>query len=77
MAKIELTRQEERIINFLFLYGDINPLEAWTHCGVYRLAAVIHKLRKKGYSIYTERVNVKNRYDEPCSIARYRVDMEK
>lgn len=67
----KLTRQEIRVLKYLRRNQAINPLEAWRDIGVYRLAAVIHRLRDRGYQIRTDRTPVLNRYNEECSVARY------
>jgi len=66
-------KQEKRIAKYLLDNFSINPLTAWKECGVYRLSAVILKLRKKGMHIVTERTNVKNQFGEDCKVANYRL----
>jgi len=36
-----------------------------------RPAAVVHKLKKRGHSIITDMVRVKNRLGEYCTVAQY------
>lgn len=66
--------QTERLTNYLKQYGKINPLTAWSDLGIYRLSAVIFLLRKEGYKITTNLVEVKNRFDEPVQFAEYRLE---
>ena len=66
-------RQENRILNYLSDHETINPLSAWRACGVYRLADVIHKLRKQGFNIKTQTTTVINRFGEECRVARYKL----
>jgi len=66
-----LTKQEERVLTYLQEHTEINPLSSWQHCGVYRLAAVIHKLKTKGYDILASRKTTLNRFNEHCSFATY------
>jgi len=66
-----MEKQEERLLLYLTANKSITPLEAWQHIGVYRLSSVVHKLRKRGYEIETERVTVNNQFDEKCSVAKY------
>ena len=63
--------QEKRLLNYLRQNENINPLEAWKKLGIYRLSAVILILRKRGYNIITDRINVKNRFNEDCLVANY------
>ena len=63
--------QEQRILNHLQRYHKITPIKAWNSYGVYRLSDVILKLRRQGYPIETNRVNVKNRFGEKCRVAEY------
>ena len=72
MAK-EFGTQDSRVLDWLLRGQELDPLEAWTQLGVYRLAAVIHRLRKDGYDIGTGEKKVKNRYGEDCAVANYYV----
>jgi hypothetical protein len=69
---IQLT-QEERVYRYLSVTPTITPLEAWSALGVYRLAAVIHKLRAQNLDIVNETADVTNRFGEPCRVAKYRL----
>jgi len=62
--------QEDRVMNYLKTNGTIQPLQAWSELGVYRLAAVIFKLRKIA-NITTTKVNVVNQFGEKCKVAQY------
>ena len=42
------------ILEYLYLYGSITPLEAIIGLGCYRLGARIWDLRKEGFNIVTE-----------------------
>jgi len=68
---MELTRQEKRVLNRMKVFGFINPIISWRHCGVYRLSDVILRLRKKGYAIETEMVAHENSFGEPVKFAHY------
>ncbi len=63
--------QKERLENYLLLNGKINPLEAWSKLGIYRLSAVVFDLRRDGYIIVTNRKAVKNQFNEECFVAEY------
>ena len=66
--------QDERLIKYLQLHNTIDPLKAWHMLGIYRLSAVIHRLRKVGYNIVTERMKVQNQFGESCSVANYKLE---
>lgn len=63
--------QELRLLAHLKQHKTINPLEAWTQLGIYRLSSTVHLLRQDGHEIETERMNVTNRYGEECKVALY------
>ena len=64
------TSQKQRLLAYLKQH-PINPLEAWQQLGIYRLAAVVHLLREDGHEIKTDLVEVKNKYNEVCKVAKY------
>jgi len=64
-------KQKERLLSHLKQNGNITPLEAWGHLGIYRLSAVVHKLRQEGHNIITETIEVHNRFQESCKVAKY------
>ena len=45
--------QKENILNHLKVYGSITPLSALQSYGVFRLGAIVHKLRQEGMDIKT------------------------
>lgn len=63
--------QELRLLAYLKKHTCITPMSAWQELGIYRLAAVVHRLRGLGYDIETDRINVCNRFGEDCNVARY------
>ena len=63
--------QCERILRHLRDYGSISGLEAISEYGIMRLASRISDLKKQGYIITSERVNVRNRYGEPSHYSVY------
>lgn len=63
--------QKERLLDYLKQHGTINPLESWQQLGIYRLSDVVLQLRKCGHNIKTEFIEVHNRFDEPCRVAKY------
>jgi len=66
--------QNNRLFLYLVKHGKINPLEAWQHLGIYRLAAVVFVLKNQGYKITTNKVEVKNQFNESCHVAQYELE---
>lgn len=70
--------QKERIRTYLEAGGSLNPLEAWTILGIYRLAPRIHEIRNdlKGtkFKIETRDIMVENKFGEKVGpVAEYRL----
>ena len=70
----DLTKQQNRLLNYLQQNGTINPLQSWQMLGIYRLSAVKYDLVKAGYNIETNRKSVKNKFGEKCSFAEYKLE---
>lgn len=49
--------QKEKVLNHLIKKGSITPIQALNKYGVFRLAAVVRKLKDCGYKIGSERVS--------------------
>jgi len=46
--------QKQTVLKHLMKYGTISPLEAQSNYNIWRLAAVVHKLKKAGIEITSE-----------------------
>ena len=68
--------QCERVLDHMERHGYITQYEAMNDLGVMRLASRISELRKQGYPIIGERVNVMNRFGETCNVCRYSIAKE-
>lgn len=68
--------QKSRVLNYLKKNKSIDPYTSWVELGIYRLAAVIHLLRKDNVSIKTERAAVKNKFNEECIVAKYQLNTD-
>lgn len=68
--------QKERLFNWLIEHGEIDPLTAWQELGIYRLGARIHDLKRDGIRIETEKLKVKNRWNESCTVANYKLFLQ-
>ena len=67
----EIKTQKDAIKWHLKNYGHITTWEAITEYGYTRLADVIHKLRKQGYTIHSEDVQKITRFNMKTTITRY------
>lgn len=68
--------QDERLLEHLKLFNSVNPLDAWTKLGIYRLSACVHRLRHQGHKIKTDIVPVQNQFGESCHVAKYTLETE-
>lgn len=64
--------QCQMIKNHLDKYGHITPVEALNEYGVMRLASRMSDLKKEGYLFSSEKVKVRNRRGEMCSVCLYK-----
>lgn len=65
--------QQERVLDWLKLRGDLDPMTAWHELGIYRLGARIFDLRKDGWNIERRMKDVSNRFGETCRVACYKL----
>lgn len=67
------SKQEQRVLDYMSMFGSITPLQAFADLGVTRLAAVIFNIKKKvpALRIETEILNSKNRFQESVRYAKY------
>lgn len=65
--------QSERLLEHLIERGSIDPLQAWSELGIYRLAPIICDLRRSGVEIEKEMIKVKNRFGEDCRVELYKL----
>ncbi len=63
--------QNKRLLKRLQEGKRVDPLSAWSVLGIYRLSARIHDLREEGHKIETERIQVKNQFNETITVANY------
>ena len=50
---------------------NIDPMTAWLELGIYRLAAVIHKMRGRGFTITTQDLAVSSQFGDKAVVANY------
>lgn len=65
-----------RVLEYIEEHGGITQFEALQDLGVMRLASRISNLKKEGYRITDEWVDVKNRFGETCRVKRYKLEAQ-
>jgi hypothetical protein len=68
-------KQNERLLEHLKHFGSVEPMQAWTQLGIYRLASRICELRQDGHPIKKKMVLMTNRWGEEVRFARYTMEM--
>lgn len=65
--------QKDLILDHIEKYGSITPLEAQRLYGCMRLGARIWDLRRDGYDIVSEIVEVETKHGGKARVAQYRM----
>lgn len=63
--------QRQLVLDYIQRHGSITAIQADDDLGIRRLAARVKDLKDDGHDIQSERVTVKNRRGEDCTVARY------
>lgn len=72
MGKVKhIPSQNQRVIEYINKFGSITHREAEKYLGICRLASRIADLRRLGYPVTSEFIQVTNRYGEKSRIKRY------
>ena len=71
MSKRTRPTQNERVVAYLKEFSSITPLEGMRDLGIYRLPSRIYDLRKKGYLIKSEWVDVPTRWGTTTRVKSY------
>jgi len=66
--------QPARLLAMLLHRHRVNPLRGWKALGIYRLSDTVFQLRGMGWPVVTGRLDVANRFNEPCHVAEYFLD---
>ena len=69
-----MSRQVDRVMEYISTFGSITALEALRDLGVMRLSSRICDLQRSGVRFYKVRENILNRYGEKCRIVRYSLE---
>lgn len=68
--------QPARLLAVALLGQKISPLEGWKRLGIYRLSDTKFQLKKLGWPMESGRLDVANRFGEPCHVALYGLPVE-
>lgn len=63
--------QQEKILQYMRVFGEITSMEAFSELGCTRLAAQVFALKQKGYPIITRMVSRANKNGELKNYASY------
>jgi hypothetical protein len=66
---------EDEVITHLKRHKTITPIAALEKYGCFRLAATIHRLRSRGYTIETDIIHSVGKNGNPNRFARYRLEV--
>lgn len=65
--------QIQMVLDVLKSGDSITSMEAFNEFGITRLSSIIYDLRKKGYEIASENIEITNRFGNKVQFARYRL----
>lgn len=65
-----------RLLDYMRGGGKVTSLDALSDFGIARLASRVTDLRKRGYPVASEWVEVENRYGEKVRVKRYWMEAE-
>lgn len=66
--------QTSAVLEWLQAGESITSMQAFEMFGATRLSAIVFNLRKRSYDICAENVQVKNRFGQTVSIAKYTLE---
>lgn len=69
--KVRGSTQCDRLLHHLRDIGPVNPMDAWTNLGIYRLGARVFDLKGRGFDVRKRDAVVLNRWNEKCRVAEY------
>lgn len=71
MTEIKLTKRLQRVFDYMVEFESITALQAFVDLGESQLPGAIFELKRKGINIASEKLEVKNRYNEKRIVKRY------
>ena len=66
--------QAARLLAVLLTGQKVNPLRGWIRLGIYRLSDTKFRLKKMGWPFVPGRLDVANKFGEPCHVALYSIE---
>ena len=69
-----MSKQTDRVMEYISTFGSITALEAMRDLGVMRLSSRICDLQRSGVKVGKARERVVNRFGERCYVVRYFLD---
>lgn len=68
--------QAARLLAVALTGEKVNPLAGWKRLGIYRLSDTKFRLKEMGWPFEAGRLDVENRFGEPCHVALYGLPQE-
>ena len=68
--------QERLVMEYIYEFGSITPLDAFKDLGITKLATVVSRLKRNGITFYQHLDYSKNRYGKVCHYMRYWLDFK-
>lgn len=68
----KLTDQQVNILTYIFDFGSISPMEAFSDLGITKLSTRISEMKVLGIRLDQSYVSCKNRYGKKVRYMRYR-----
>lgn len=66
--------QKQQIIKYLYDFGSITPMQAFSDLGITKLATRVSEMKKDGVKFKTTTIKAKNRYGKPVHFAKYELE---
>lgn len=66
--------QKQQIIKYLYDFGSITPMQAFSDLGITKLATRVSEMKKDGVEFKTTTIKAKNRYGKPVRFAKYELE---
>lgn len=66
--------QKQAVLQYVKDFGSISSMEAFGDLGVTRLADVVYKLKKDGYTVKSTTESTVNRYGNKVNFSRYVIE---
>lgn len=63
--------QAARLLAVVLRGEKVDPLKGWRRLGIYRLSDTKLRLKKSGWPMEAGRLDVSNKFGEPCHVALY------